>query len=108
MIVRFLELEVRPSKMDHVVEIARTRLFERVAPADGFLGMEVLRSMRNNEGRVMVITRWRDEQALQSFAGPLWHERPVLVDSELADHLSHISHVTHYLPVPLDTARVAQ
>jgi len=106
MIVRLLELEVRPRKVDQVVEIARTRLFERAAAADGFLGMEVLRPMQDSEGRIMVITRWRDEQALQSFAGPLWRMRPVRIDSELADYLSHNSRVSHYVPV--DAARVTR
>jgi hypothetical protein len=97
MIVRILQLEVRPDKMDQFLKIGPTRVRQGIEGADGLLDMEILLP-ESNQGAVLVISRWRDEEAIKTWAGPMWRVRPVLIDTDLADYLAHSSLVSHYVP----------
>jgi len=97
MIVRVLDAEVKPGKMDGFLDLIRTSLLPRVVASDGFLGIEFLRSVQGEE-QVLLVSRWRDEQALAAYAGPLWRVRAPLVDHVGADYLARTSHVHHYIP----------
>jgi len=56
-----------------------------------------------NERVAVVITRWRDEEALKAWAGPLWRRRPVLIDSDMTDYLAHSSKVSLFTPLDAET-----
>jgi hypothetical protein len=42
-----------------------------------------------------MITRWRDEDALRAYAGPMWRIRPVWAEHEL-NYLEHPPTVHHF------------
>jgi hypothetical protein len=47
---------------------------------------------------VLVITRWRDEESLKAYAGPMWAKRPVWSDTEQT-YLAHPPEVSHFTVV---------
>jgi len=100
MIVRVWEAEVKPGQIDRLLDLIRTSLLPRVVAADGFLGVEFLRSLHDDQ-KLVAVSRWRDEQALADYAGPLWEVWAPKVDSLGGDYLARPSHVHHYLPVDL-------
>ncbi len=74
---------------DFIVE--GTRDFDQ---CDGFLGDEILAG----EGSLLYISRWRDEGALEKFAGPSWRDTPVTLPAE-ARFLSEPLRVRHFYVV---------
>jgi len=98
MIVRILQLDVKPDRMDEFLKIGPARVREGIEGADGLLGLEILWPTDDRSG-VVVMSRWRDEEALKAWAGPLWRMRPVRIDADLADYLTHSSRVSHYVPL---------
>jgi len=77
MIVRVSEARVRPGLLsefrDFIVD--GTKSFDEL---DGFLGDEIL----VGEDELIYISRWRDEAALERFAGPAWRSSPVVLPAE--------------------------
>ena len=69
---------------------------DRLRAVDGFLGAEVFVSY-DGPDRVVVVSRWRDEAALEAFAGTQWRDRPV-VDREAAPLLAREPAVWHFVP----------
>jgi hypothetical protein len=98
MIVRMWEADVTPGKMDRFLEVLQSSIVPRLAAADGFLSAEIVKSVQGDE-RVIVVSRWRDEQAIAAWAGPMWKIRAPYVDFEVARYLSRTSRVHHYAPV---------
>ncbi|GAA2089616.1 hypothetical protein GCM10009759_12570 [Kitasatospora saccharophila] len=95
MIIRIWEAQVAP----HRAEDFCARLASTVLPGlgrwDGFLGGELLRACSAEDHRVQMITRWRDEEALRAYAGPMWRIRPVWSEGELHE-LEHPPTVVHF------------
>jgi quinol monooxygenase YgiN len=107
MIVRVWEAEVKPGKMDQLLDLIRTTLLPRVAVMDGFLGIEFFRAMQGENG-ILTVSRWRDEEAIAAYAGPLWEFWTPKVDSLAADCLAHPSAVHHYVPVEIQQPVAAE
>lgn len=74
MIVRILQLNVRPDRIQQFLEVIAARVQQGVQGADGLLGWEVLAPLEQPPVTV-VITRWRDEDAVRTWAGPFWRQR---------------------------------
>ncbi|MFD8597107.1 antibiotic biosynthesis monooxygenase family protein [Kitasatospora sp. NPDC059646] len=95
MIIRIWEAHVSPLRVEEFC----ARLASTVMPGfdqwDGFLGGELLRAVSDDDHRVQMITRWRDEDALRAYAGPMWRIRPVWSEGELHD-LEHPPTVGHF------------
>jgi len=72
---------VRPGREREFV--ARVRALVRTFPAtyDGLLAHEVLVDA-DDPRRVQYVSRWRDEQALATYAGPNWRTDPVTFPDE--------------------------
>jgi quinol monooxygenase YgiN len=98
MIVRMWEADVKPGKMERFLDILQTTIVPRLAATEGFISAEIVTSMQD-EQRVVVISRWRDEDAIAAYAGPLWRIRAPFVDFEVGDYLTRTSRVHHYRPV---------
>jgi len=98
MIVRILQLDVRPDRMDRFLEIGPARVRQGIEGAEGLLSVEILWPTDDRSG-VVVISRWRNEEAIAAWAGPMWRMRPVRIDTDLADYLAHSSRVSHYVPL---------
>jgi quinol monooxygenase YgiN len=100
MIVRVWEAEVKPGKTDRLLDVLKTKIVPRLAATNGFVHADIIRSVEGaGEDQILVISRWRDEQAIAAYAGPLWRIRAPLVDFEVADYLARPTRVRHYLPV---------
>jgi quinol monooxygenase YgiN len=109
MIVRVWEADIKPGKADRFLDILENKIVPRLAATEGFVSAEIIRSVEGTgEDQVLVISRWRDEQAIAAYAGPLWRIRAPLVDFEVADYLSRTSRVRHYLPVAEQQPLVAE
>ncbi|MFC9331459.1 antibiotic biosynthesis monooxygenase family protein [Kitasatospora sp. NPDC057015] len=98
MIVRIWAAQVLTGHVDEFCALLAAEVLPGLAQADGCLGGELLRSMTDDGHRVLVVTRWRDEDALRGYAGPMWRIRPVWAEGELR-YLAHPPEVTHYRPL---------
>ncbi|WP_181442559.1 antibiotic biosynthesis monooxygenase family protein [Streptomyces tateyamensis] len=95
MIVRIWEARVAPTLVAEFCTVLRTQLMPQLDGLDGYLGGELLRSLPDSTHRVLVVTRWRDEEALRAYAGPMWSLRPVWSDTEQG-YLEHPPSVAHF------------
>ncbi|MFE0461391.1 antibiotic biosynthesis monooxygenase family protein [Kitasatospora sp. NPDC058965] len=95
MIVRIWEAQVAPKLVAEFCTVLRTRMMPELEGLDGYLGGDLLRSLPDSTHRVLVVTRWRDEEALRAYAGPMWALRAVFSDTE-QEYLEHPPEVSHY------------
>ncbi|GAA2803678.1 hypothetical protein GCM10010441_30510 [Kitasatospora paracochleata] len=95
MIVRIWEAHVSARRIEEFCRELASTVLPEIARNDGFLGGELLRALTDGDHRVRMITRWRDEQALRAYAGPMWRIRPVWSEGEL-NYLDHPPTVSHY------------
>ncbi|WP_051969725.1 antibiotic biosynthesis monooxygenase family protein [Kitasatospora azatica] len=95
MIVRIWEARVAPKLVGDFCAVIQSEMLPQLAGLDGYLGGELLRSLPDSTHRVLVITRWRDEEALKAYAGPMWAKRPVWSDTEQT-YLTHPPEVSHF------------
>ncbi|MGF1429798.1 antibiotic biosynthesis monooxygenase family protein [Kitasatospora sp. LaBMicrA B282] len=95
MIIRIWEAQVAPKLMSEFCTVVQSEMLPLLVGLDGYLGGELLRSLPDSTHRVLVITRWRDEEALRGYAGPMWAKRPVWSDSE-EGYLEHPPEVAHF------------
>jgi Antibiotic biosynthesis monooxygenase len=98
-IVRTWEAEIVPGRLDEFCEVVRTKIWPQMDHADGFLGGEVYRSYEGPE-RVLMVSRWRDEDALRDFAGPMWRLRPIVTAYE-EPLIARPPNVWHSVPLDL-------
>jgi hypothetical protein len=76
MIVRMYQAEIASGRGVEFFDLLRSKWLPTTMKADGFLGIEFYQSV-DGPNTIVVITRWRDETALEAWAGPLWQVRPV-------------------------------
>ncbi len=96
MIVRIWEARVASRLVNEFCAMLRAEVMPQLDGLDGYLGGELLRSLAGGTRRVLMVTRWRDEQALRGYAGPMWAIRPVWSENELT-YLEHPPEVSHFL-----------
>ncbi|BAJ31931.1 MULTISPECIES: antibiotic biosynthesis monooxygenase family protein [Kitasatospora] len=95
MIIRIWEAQVAPQRADAFCARLAASVLPGLDAWDGFLGGELLRACSDGDHRVRMITRWRDEEALRAYAGPMWRIRPVWSEGELHE-LEHPPTVAHF------------
>jgi hypothetical protein len=100
MIIRIWEAQVAPRRVDEFCAKLAAEVVPALRDTDGFEGAELLRSVTELDHRVLVLTRWRDEAAVQAYAGPMWRIRPVWAEGEFGS-LEHPPSVSHFEPVAL-------
>jgi heme-degrading monooxygenase HmoA len=100
MIVRMFEARAVPGLLDEFVDFVRDRVVPAMQAVDGFGDAELYRADSDAEPRLVLISRWRDEAALEGFAGPDWRTR-VPVPPEEERFLARPPHVWHFAQVPL-------
>ncbi|GGU49193.1 antibiotic biosynthesis monooxygenase family protein [Lentzea flava] len=81
MLTRVSEALVKPGREQEFVE--RVRDLVRTFPEkyDGLLGHEVVVDVQDPQ-RVQYVSRWRDEQSLERYAGKNWRTDPVTFPDE--------------------------
>ncbi|MCP2245661.1 antibiotic biosynthesis monooxygenase family protein [Lentzea aerocolonigenes] len=81
MLTRVSEALVKPGREQEFVE--RVRSLVRTFPDtyDGLEGHEVLVDLADPR-KVQYVSRWRDEQSLENYAGPGWRTDPVTFPDE--------------------------
>ena len=99
MLVRMSEARVVPGRLEEFAELTRRVAFPLMRAAPGFLGGELYRA--EDPPLLVMITRWRDEDALAAFDGPDWRDQPVILADE-EQFLVRPSHVWHFTPVDVD------
>ncbi|MGV9263083.1 antibiotic biosynthesis monooxygenase family protein [Kitasatospora sp. NPDC003701] len=99
MIVRIWAGQVTAGCVEEFCAVLTTQVIPQLGRADGCLGGELLRSVEEDGHRVLVLSRWRDEDALRGYAGPMWRIRPVWSEGELR-YLAHPPEVSHFTLVP--------
>ncbi|BFV56226.1 hypothetical protein KCMC57_up13300 [Kitasatospora sp. CMC57] len=104
MIVRIWEAQVAPRRVDEFCAVLCEEALPLLAEADGFESFELLRSVTEQDHRVLLVTRWRDEAAVRAYAGPMWRIRPVWAEGELG-YLEHPPTVSHFRPTPVQWDR---
>jgi heme-degrading monooxygenase HmoA len=95
MIVRIWEAQVAPKLVAELCAVLQTEVMPQLVGLDGYLGGELLRSVPDRTHRVLVVTRWRDEEALRGYAGPSWAMRPVWPEGEVS-YLEQPPEVSHF------------
>ena len=96
MIERVWTGELQPHLIEEFLEEVVRQDFAAMATADGFLGARVLRPFEDDRVTVLLITRWRDAEALRAYAGDGWRGDPVIYDWE-RPFLQARPKVTHFL-----------
>jgi heme-degrading monooxygenase HmoA len=91
------ECRAVPGLVDELLDLLRALVSEDMALADGFDGGEIYLSTEPPP-RVVVITHWRDEAALEAYVGPGWREQAVLSDAQ-GEYLAGDPHVWHFVRV---------
>ncbi|MGW6916510.1 antibiotic biosynthesis monooxygenase family protein [Kitasatospora sp. NPDC054939] len=99
MIVRIWTAQVMAGHIEEFCALLASQVIPQLGRTDGCLGGELLRSLGEDAHRVVVMSRWRDEDALRGYAGPMWRIRPVWAEGELR-YLAHPPQVTHFTAVP--------
>jgi len=99
-IVRMWETRVRPGQLGALVAHVRDSVWPTVTNAEGFLGGEVLTAHASDDPRLLLITRWADESALQSYLGPHWRSHEITPVPEEAEFVLGIPFADHWTPVP--------
>jgi quinol monooxygenase YgiN len=100
-IVRLWEAEVASDRVEEFTALVASTILPAVMAADGCLGGEVLRPLVGEDEdttRVIGITRWRDQEALQTLLGPMWRVRPMWEELEL-EYVTRPPRVWHFEPV---------
>lgn len=95
MIVRIWEARVAPKLVTEFCAVIQSEMLPQLVGLDGYLGGELLRSLPVSTHRVLVVTRWRDEEALRGYAGSTWAKQPAWSDEEQA-YLEHPPEVAHF------------
>lgn len=96
MIVRMEESRVVAGRVEEFCARLRATVLPRLADHDGFLGADLYRSYDGAE-RVVLVTRWRDEAALDRVAGPGWPDSPLAAPA-VRQLLARPPHVWHFVP----------
>ncbi|NKE57440.1 antibiotic biosynthesis monooxygenase [Lentzea sp. PSKA42] len=81
MLTRVSEALVKPGREQEFVERVRDLVKAFPATYDGLEGHEVLVDVDDPQ-KVQYVSRWRDEQALENYAGPNWRTDPVTFPDE--------------------------
>ena len=81
MLTRVSEALVKPGREQEFVARVRELVAGFPETYEGLLGHEVLVDL-DDPRRVRYVSRWRDEQALASYAGPGWRTDPVTFPDE--------------------------
>jgi quinol monooxygenase YgiN len=100
-IVRIWEARVIPERAEEFSDLFASTILPRLTAAEGCLGGEVLRPVageKEDEARIIGITRWRDEDSLRALLGPMWRVRPMWEEQEL-EYLLRAPRVSHFEPV---------
>lgn len=98
MLTRVSEALVKPGREQEFVARVRDLVAGFPAIYDGLEGHEVLVDL-DDPLRVRYVSRWRDEQALENYAGPAWRTDPVTFPDEdeylqqplALQHFQHVS-----------------
>ncbi|WP_188302743.1 antibiotic biosynthesis monooxygenase family protein [Streptomyces sp. CBMA123] len=98
MIVRIWAGQVTADRIEEFCEHLLSQVLPQLGRTDGCLGGELLRPVTEGGHRVLVLSRWRDEEALRGYAGPMWRIRPVWSEGELR-YLMHPPEVTHFTSI---------
>ncbi|MBD0688935.1 hypothetical protein BG452_25125 [Streptomyces sp. CBMA123] len=97
-IVRIWAGQVTADRIEEFCEHLLSQVLPQLGRTDGCLGGELLRPVTEGGHRVLVLSRWRDEEALRGYAGPMWRIRPVWSEGELR-YLMHPPEVTHFTSI---------
>lgn len=97
MIIRLFRATVRPQHQAEFEEKFARISFEFVRRADGNIGVELGRPTRGKPDEYVMISKWRDEQALRAFGGPEWRQAVIPAGME---HLILACEVDHYELLP--------
>lgn len=95
MIVRMCEAKAKPGMLPSLHDFLVEAMRGFPEQHDGFIGYEIL--LARQDESLLWISRWRDEAALESYAGPKWREQPVVLPAEEA-FLAEPLHVRHFTP----------
>ncbi|MER6303061.1 antibiotic biosynthesis monooxygenase [Kitasatospora sp. NPDC001539] len=98
MIVRIWAGQVVADRFEEFCAHLTSQVIPQLGRTDGCLGGELLHSVAEDGHRVLVVSRWRDEDALRGYAGPMWRIRPIWSEGELR-YLAHPPSVTHFTPI---------
>jgi hypothetical protein len=79
MIVRMSEAAVNPGMLEEFREIIVAAVAEFPGQHEGLLSHEVV---SDDERTLIYLSRWRDEAALEAYAGPGWRDQPVMLPDE--------------------------
>ena len=95
------ETRVQPGRADDLIKYVSTEVWPSLEGTPGFLGGEMLRSHRSQDDRVLLVTRWDSEAAIEGYLGPDWaaHEMTPLPAEE--SFLAGTPFVDHWLVVPV-------
>ena len=91
---------MRPEVHDEFVRWLTESVWPLMSDADGFAGAQLYTSY-DGPTRLVLISHWRDETALEGFAGPGWRQEPVVGADPAGDFLERTPHVWHFLDVTL-------
>ncbi len=101
MITRMWEAAVRAEVHDEFVRWLTEQVWPLMAEADGFCGGE-LYTAYDGPSRLVLVTHWRDEAALEGFAGLDWRREPMVGADPAGEFLDGAPQVWHFrnLPTP--------
>ncbi len=82
MIIRVFSAKIRKGQVDEFKRLVRAQSIPWLQGSEGMLGYWAGEPLDPGENEFVMITLWRDEQALKKFAGPEWQRPAVTQDEE--------------------------
>lgn len=98
-IVRMWECRVKPGCTDELARYVREDVWPQVTAIEGFLGGELLRSVARDDERLLLMTRWSDESALEKYLGPRWTETELSPIPSEEPYIEGVPFVDNWEPV---------
>ena len=99
MIIRIFRATIRKDKVSDFKQMVQEQSIPWLEKSDGMLGYIPGEPLDENKREFLMITRWRDLDALKAFAGPDW-DKPVVTEDEAP--LVEAMFADHYIGFDVD------
>lgn len=93
MILRIFRVRARPGCASALERVVRERGVPNIARREGLLSLFVGRPDDGDDRDLVLVSVWRDEEALRAFKGDAWKEARLLPEEIELSESASVSHV---------------
>ncbi len=92
MIIRVYRVTVRPGAEEAYERIVAEEAVPLMEKHDGLLNLQIGRPRPESPGEYVMVSTWLDQESMERFTGPRWHEPVVLPGEEPLIKSASVSH----------------